>query len=463
MLNKATFARLSSLFSTCRHFCYSKFVDSSRKTRIIGASALFLVASTFGAAGFAPSEIDTSDVRVQKISTALPLPNLQQQILALEEQQQSYVNIDRIRSGDTLATLLTRLGVNDRLANDFIRSDEQARAVINLRPGQRVVAHTTREGELLQLSTTINDSNGPEELVVTRNDQGFASTRTAAELERRVEMRSGIIRSSLFAATDAAQIPDPVASQVVDMFGTNINFASDLRRGDRFHIVYETFWHDGHPVRTGRVLAGEFHNASNTYEAVWFDDPSSKGQGGYYSMDGKSLKKAFLKSPLAFTRISSGFSIRKHPILGKWKRHTGVDFAAPTGTPIRASGDGTVNFVGVQNGYGNIVILTHWNGYSTAYAHMSRFAKGMSKGTKVSQGDVIGYVGSTGWATGPHLHYEFRVNNQPRDPMSAKIPNAQPLSTAQMQRFKSVSEDMNRRIALLRLQKADDTRLASAQ
>ncbi len=463
MLNKATFARLTSLYSTCKHSTYSTFANSSRKTRIVGATALFLAACTFGAAGFAPSEIDTSDVPVQKISATLPLPNLQQQILALEEQQQSYVNIDRIRAGDTLATLLNRLNINDNAANNFIRSDEQARALISLRPGQRVVAHTTREGELLQLSTTINDSNGPEELVVTRTDQGFTSERVTAELERRIEMRSGVIRSSLFAATDTAQIPDAVASQVVDMFSTNINFASDLRRGDRFHVVYESFWHDGHPVRTGRVLAGEFHNADTTYEAVWFDDPKNKGQGGYYSMDGKSLKKAFLKSPLAFTRISSGFTLRMHPILGKWKRHTGVDFAAPTGTSIRASGDGTVSFVGKQGGYGNIVVLTHWNGYSTAYAHMSGFAKGMRKGQKVSQGDIIGYVGSTGWATGPHLHYEFRINNEPRDPMSAKVPNAQPLATAQMQRFKSVADDMNRRIALLRLQKTDDTLLAASE
>jgi murein DD-endopeptidase MepM/ murein hydrolase activator NlpD len=462
MPNKAIFARLSSLYGTCKHFCYSTFTDSSRKTRIIGASALFLVASAFGAAGFAPSDVDNSDISVQKISTSLALPDLKQQIAALEDQQQSYVNIDRIRAGDTLATLLNRLGVDDRQANDFIRSDALARVLITLRPGQRVVAHTSRDGQLLQLTTTVNDNDGPEELLVNRTDNGFTSERIAAQLERRIEMRSGVIRSSLFAATDAAQVPDAVASQVVEMFGTNINFASDLRRGDRFNIVYESFWHDGHPVRTGRVLAGEFNNAGTRYEAVWFDDPKSKGQGGYYSMDGTSLKKAFLKSPLAFTRISSGFSLRKHPILGKWKRHTGVDFAAPTGTPIRASGDGTVNFVGVQNGYGNIVVLTHWSGYSTAYAHMSRFTSGLRKGQKVSQGDVIGYVGSTGWATGPHLHYEFRVNNEPRDPLSAKIPNAQPLSSAQMQAFKSVAQDMNRRIALLR-QETNDTRLASAQ
>jgi murein DD-endopeptidase MepM/ murein hydrolase activator NlpD len=457
MLNKAIFARLSSLYSTCKHSCYSTFARTSRKTRIIGASALFLVASTFGAAGFAPSEVDTSNITIQKISTALPLPDLQEQIVALEDRQQNYVNIDRIRAGDTIATLLTRLGVSDRAANEFIRNDEQARRLITLRPGQRIVAHTNNDRALLKLTTTMYDGDNPVELTISRNDQGFTASRSAVALERRIEMRSGIIRSSLFAATDAAQIPDAVATQLVDMFSTNINFASDLRRGDRFHVVYETFWHDGHPVRTGRVLAGEFHNANDIYEAVWFDEDATQGQGGYYTMAGKSLKKAFLKSPLAFTRISSGFSLRKHPILNQWKRHTGVDFAAPTG-------DGTVKLVGVQKGYGNIVVLNHWNNYSTAYAHLSRFASGLRQGQKVNQGDVIGYVGSTGWATGPHLHYEFRINNQPRDPLTVKLDNtAQPLTTAQLQRFKTVTSDMNRRLAFLRMQKDDATQFAKAE
>jgi murein DD-endopeptidase MepM/ murein hydrolase activator NlpD len=273
-------------------------------------------------------------------------------------------------------------------------------------------------------------------------------------------MHTGEIKSSLFAATDAAQIPDSVATQIVDMFATNIDFASDLRRGDRFNAVYETFWQNGEYLRSGRVLAGEFINSGNKYQSVWFDEPGSKQGGGYYTFDGKALKKAFLKSPLEFSRVSSGFSMRMHPISGLWKKHQGVDFAAATGTPIRASGDGTVDFVGTQGGYGNVVVLKHWNNYSTAYAHMSRFAKGVKKGVKINQGEVIGYVGTTGWSTGPHLHYEFRVNNQPRDPMSIDIPNAQPLAGADLQRFRSVASEMRHRFALLNPQ-VSGTKLAS--
>ncbi|TFV96585.1 M23 family metallopeptidase, partial [Oxalobacteraceae bacterium OM1] len=254
--------------------------------------------------------------------------------------------------------------------------------------------------------------------------------------------------SSLFAATDAAQIPDNIATQMVDMFSTNIDFASDLRRGDRFNVVYETFWQNGEYVRAGRVLAGEFVNGGSRYQAVWFEAPGN-GQGGYYTFDGKSLKKAFLRSPIEFTRISSGFSMRVHPISGHWKQHQGVDFAAGTGTPIRASADGLVDFVGGQNGYGNVVFIKHSNGISTVYAHMSRFAHGLRKGMKINQGEVIGYVGSTGWATGPHLHYEFRVNNEPRDPMSIKMPNVQALAGADLQRFRAVAGEMSHRFALL--------------
>jgi murein DD-endopeptidase MepM/ murein hydrolase activator NlpD len=262
-------------------------------------------------------------------------------------------------------------------------------------------------------------------------------------------MRSGEIRSSLFAATDTAQIPDSIATQIVDMFSTDIDFGSDLRRGDRFNVVYETFWQNGEYVRSGRVLAGEFKNGPATYQSVWFEDPSSGIGGGYYGFDGKSLKKAFLKSPLEFTRISSGFSMRKHPISGQWKQHKGVDFAAAIGTPIRASGDGTIDFVGTQNGYGNVVMIKHWSDYSTVYGHMSRFAPNLRKGTKVTQGQVIGYVGMTGWATGPHLHYEFRIHNEARDPMTVNIPNAQPLAAAQMQRFHGVADDMMHRFTLM--------------
>ena len=178
--------------------------------------------------------------------------------------------------------------------------------------------------------------------------------------------------------------------------------------------------------------------------------PQSKTGGGYFSFDGKSLKKAFLKSPLEFSRISSGFGMRTHPISGNWKQHKGTDFAAAIGTPIRAAGDGVIDFAGVQGGYGNVVVIKHWANYSTAYAHMSRFAAGMKKGAKVSQGDVIGYVGTTGWSTGAHLHYEFRVAGEAKDPGKLNITAQAPLTAAEMARFKSVAGDMIHRFALLR-------------
>ncbi|WP_151638853.1 M23 family metallopeptidase [Noviherbaspirillum aerium] len=424
---------------------------ASRKTRIISATAIFLAVCAFGAAGVAPMAPDASDLPVKSITEELNVPSLSEQIAQLHSDSQSYRREERVRPGDTLATLLSRLGVNDDAAASFIKSDKLAYNVLQLKAGRRVQVETDKDGQLHRLVTTLTDNSGQptKNIVIARSGEGFTAKESPTTLERRVEMHSGEIRSSLFAATDAAQIPDSVASQIVDMFSTNIDFASDLRKGDRFNVVYETFWQNGEFVRAGRVLAGEFRNGNNRYQSVWFDEPGSKQGGGYYSFDGKSLKKAFLKSPLEFSRVSSGFSMRQHPISGQWRRHEGVDFAAPTGTPIRASGDGVVDFVGMQTGYGNVVVLKHWNNYSTAYAHMSRFAAGLQKGAKVNQGEVIGYVGSTGWSTGPHLHYEFRVNNQPRDPMSIDVPNAQPLAAADLQRFREVASEMSHRFALL--------------
>lgn len=426
---------------------------SSRKTRIISFSGLFLAACAFGAAGVAPMAPDPSDLPVKSIIQELALPSLSAQVAALEtHEQQQYLREEKVRAGDTLAVLLGRLGVHDNAAAAFIKENNTARRVLDLKAGKRVQAQTADDGSLQWLSTTIihGQDGAVKKLVVRRDGGSFQVAEVAADLEKRVEMHSGDIKSSLFAATDAAQIPDNIASQLVEMFSTDIDFGSDLRRGDRFNVVYETFWQGGEYVRAGRVLAAQFTNNNKTYQSVWFNEPGSRQGGGYYGFDGRSLKKAFLKSPLEFTRISSGFSMRMHPILGQWKAHKGVDFAAATGTPIRASGDGTIEFSGVQNGYGNVVIIKHWDKYSTVYAHMSRFASGMARGTKVSQGEVIGYVGATGWATGPHLHYEFRVNNVPRDPLSVDVPNAQALAGVQLQHFQQVAADMTHRFVLLR-------------
>jgi murein DD-endopeptidase MepM/ murein hydrolase activator NlpD len=446
-------------FSTIRQ----KILDSSRKTRLISASALFLSLCAFGAFAVAPIAPDAADLPVKSITQELPLPNVAAELAADQQAEQTYIAEEKVRPGDSLASLLTRLGVDDDAAAGFIKSDQVAHAVLQLKPGKLVQAQTNEDGELKWLSAVLVDSrdNPVKKLLISRDNNGFKAVAAPAQLERRLEMHSGTIKSSLFAATDSAQISDSVASQIVDMFSTDIDFASDLQRGDHFEVVYETFWQNGEFVRAGRVLAGEFANNGAVYQSVWYEEPGSSQGGGYYGLDGHSLKKAFLKSPIAFTRISSGFSMRLHPILGIWKQHKGVDFAAAAGTPIHASGDGTIDFEGQQNGYGNVVVIKHWSNYSTAYAHMSRFAPGIHKGSKVSQGDVIGYVGMTGWATGPHLHYEFRIDDQPRDPMTVNIPNAQPLASNELQHFKVVSGDMAHRFALLMPPDAKPVQLAS--
>ncbi len=444
-------------------------LGSTRKARIVSASALLLAVCAFGAAGVAPLAPDAADLPVKSVSEEIALPNLSTQIAALEQQQTGahYVREEKIRGGDTLAALLTRLGIDDAAAEHFIKKDKLAKGVMQLKNGNRVQAQTDDDGNLEWLHATVVDGKDipVRNISITRKGDGFVATDGAAQLERRVEMHARDINSTLFAATDSsedgAKLPDSIVKQLVEMFSTNIDFRSDLKHGDHFNVVYETFYQDGEFVRAGRILAGEFTNRGTTYQSVWFEDPSSKQGGGYYSFDGKSLKKAFLKSPIEFSRISSVFSMRVDPVSGKWQQHKGTDFPAPVGTPIRAAGDGVVDFVGTQNGYGNLVVLNHWSNYSTAYAHMSRFGTGIKKGTKVSQGDVIGYVGMTGWSTGAHLHYEFRVAGQAKDPKTLNVTAQAPLTAAELTRFRSYADDMTHRFALLRPVGSAPIRVAS--
>jgi murein DD-endopeptidase MepM/ murein hydrolase activator NlpD len=435
---------------------WSGLLGTTRKARIISAGAIFLAVCAFGAAGVAPLAPDASDLPVKSIAQDLELPNLADQIAALQQEPQQFIHEEKVRSGDSLASLLYRLGVDDKEAMAFIKSDKIAKGVMQLKTGKRVQAETGEDGQLRWLRASVVDArdNPVKNITITRTGDKFTAQEAAPKLERRIEMRARTITNSLYSATDSStdggKMPDSIVAQIIEMFSTNIDFRTDLKRGDHFNVVYETFWQDGEMVRAGRILAGEFVNRGVTYQSVWFEDPSSNKGGGYYSFDGKALKKAFLKSPLEFSRISSGFSMRVHPISGNWKAHKGVDFAAANGTPIRASGDGVIDFAGVSGGYGNMVVIKHWANYTTAYAHMSRFASGMRKGSKVSQGDVIGYVGSTGWSTGAHLHYEFRVNNQARDPLSVNVVAQAPMTPGEMARFKNSAADMSHRFALLR-------------
>ncbi len=418
---------------------------ASRRARVLSGSALGLSLVAFGAAGVAPIAPDASDLPVTRVVEELALPDLGAQIAALSPSAR-FVAEERVRPGDTLSALLERLGVNDAPAANFIRGDAAAKALLGLRPGRRVQATLDADGKLLSASALLTDGRSdPVELLIERDAAGFSTKHRPVAFDRHVEMRSGEIRSSLFAATDAAQIPDAVAMQLVEIFSSDIDFASDLRRGDRFRVVYETDWQDGEMMRSGRVIAAEFVNGGKTHQAIWY--AQAGGDGGYYDLQGNALKKAFLKSPLPFSRVTSGFAMRVHPVSGQWKQHKGIDFGAPVGTPIRATGDGVIEFAGVAGGYGNMVVVRHGPVYSTAYAHMSRIAA--RRGTRVAQGDVIGFVGTSGWSTGPHLHYEFRVNNDARDPNSVVVPHAQALGGADLQQFRKLAADMGHRFTLL--------------
>ena len=365
---------------------------------------------------------------------------------------QTFWREERIQRGETQASLLARLGVDDDAALNYLRTTRDARSLFQLVPGRAVSAETTADGRL----ATLRYLNGSVLMTVTRDGESFRAAEQPAELETRIISAAGEIRSSLFAATDKLHVPDAVTLQMVDVFSTDIDFHKDLRKNDRFSLVYEMLYDRGEPVRSGRLLSAEFVNQGKTLNVVWFApaDAGNVGEGGagsYYTLDGKNIRKAFLRSPLEFSRITSGFTAaRFHPILQTWRAHSGVDFAAPIGARIKATADGVVDFAGVQGGYGNVVILRHPNKITTLYAHMAGFAPGISKGARVQQGDFIGSVGMTGMTTGPHVHYEFRVDNVHQDPLSVAVPVAFPISPEYKQQFLQAAAPHARTMATLR-------------
>jgi len=356
-----------------------------------------------------------------------------------------YWREERIMRGDRAASLLRRLGADDAEVKAFLRATHSTKILRQLIPGRSVRAHQSADGKLLALRY----QNDGEVLNVERDGDGFRASESKIDLERRVLVASGEIDTSLFGATDAAQLPDAVAIQIADVFATDVDFHRDLRPGDRFTVVYEMYYDQGEPVRPGRILASEFINDGKAYRALWFE--YAKGQGGYYTPYGTNIRKAFLRSPLEFSRVTSRYTNRRyHPILREWRAHRGVDYGAPVGTRVRATGNGVVKFVGRQGGYGNLVVLRHQSQYTTWYGHLSRFAKGLHSGARVQQGDTIGYVGMTGLATGPHLHYEFRVNGVHRDPLKVVLPPAPPIRAARRPAFDAAAAPLVGMLNLLR-------------
>lgn len=341
----------------------------------------------------------------------------------------SYVREERFQRGDTLASLLARLAIGAPDAQRLLGQRE----LRQLRPGTTVTAEVradgTKAGELVWL--TYLSARDTEVRIERVGDKLTVSARRAA-IATRTELKSAVIRSSLFGAADTAGIPDSVAIQLADVFGSDIDFYRELREGDRFSVLYEMQWLDGRPLRAGRVLAAEFENQNRKLRAVAFGD-------GYYAPDGRNMRKALLRSPLELSRVSSGFGMRQHPFLQSWRAHRGVDYAAPAGTRVRAVGDGIVEFAGRQGGYGNIVIVRHDGIRTTAYAHLRSFGSGIRTGARVSQGDTVGLVGQTGWATGPHLHYEFRVSGAARNPLLVPLPAGTPVAQHDMDAFRALS------------------------
>jgi len=406
-----------------------------RAALAVGATALLVGVAAFGTARDSHQTVVRETV-VEALVLKLPDPSA--------DPVQAYWHETRFERGDTFAALLSRLGVDGADAALLLKQHGGAKPFRALRPGMTVHARTSDLGQLLELRFISGEATV---LGFARDGERFGVVDEAAELVRRVYLRKGEIRSSLFAAADEVGLPDSVTIQVAEVFSGDIDFHRDLRRGDRFTVVYEVVHHQGRPLRSGRVLAAEFVNNRKTLRAVWFADED--GKGGYYAPDGSNLRKAFLRSPLEFSRVTSGFAMRLHPILNEWRAHKGVDYGAPAGTRVRATGDGVVEFAGKQGGYGNFVIVRHYGGIATAYAHLNGFGNGIHRGARVAQGDVVGFVGATGWATGPHLHYEFRVNNEHRNPLTIAMPAAEPVAPHRMDAFRASSGPLAAQLELL--------------
>lgn len=418
-----------------------KIANTKAKLRwlvILSTMPLLGVVTAFGLVpqselGLSSSKITLEEITLPKITSNVTAPT-------------SFWRNERMQRGDTVDELISRLNIDDAAASEFLRKATEAETFRKLSVGTEIQSETNGKGELISLRY-LDNSNA--QIVIERQGNNFHSNTAPALLEKRLFVRTGEIKTSLYAATDAAGMPEAAANQLNELFSGDIDFHHDLHKGDKFTVVYEMIYSNGALLNAGRIQAAEFVNQGQVYRAVYFQSDAKNGD--YYTPEGKSVRKAFLRSPIAFSRISSGFSnSRFHPVLNKWRAHKGVDFAAPTGTPVKATSDGIVSVVGRQSSYGNVIMLNHQGRYTTVYGHLSRFARGLHNGQRVAQGEVIGYVGMTGLATGPHLHYEFKVGGLQRDPLRVALPNAQPISAANLTAFKVTADKFVASLNLLR-------------
>ncbi len=351
---------------------------------------------------------------------------------------------EKVRKGDSLSAIFKRAGLSAKTLHNIMQSGKEAKGFKHIRPGQTLRFGYT-EGQFKQIQLPQNKTST---LIAKLNGNKWLTSQNTKSVETRIEHSYGVIRHSLFAAGYKAGLSDNTLMQMVGIFEWDINFTLDIREGDSFSVVYETKYLDGEKIGDGSIIAAEFINQGKGYQAARYTD--SKGESDYYAANGKAMRKAFLRSPMKVSRISSRFTKRRwHPILKRWKAHRGVDYAAAKGTPIRATSSGKVAHKGWKGAYGKAIFLQHGKKYTTVYGHLNGYAKGLRKGKRVKQGQIIGYVGSTGRSTGPHLHYELRVNGVHRNPLTIKLPQAKSLPKKLMADFKVQSSPLFNRLALL--------------
>jgi murein DD-endopeptidase MepM/ murein hydrolase activator NlpD len=358
-----------------------------------------------------------------------------------------------VQRNDTLERIFRRLKLNLDDLTAILRLPGMGHVLNQIRPGDKVtVVHD--DGAVHALKRRISET---EVLSVKRAGDGFAAEVISTPVDIKTADAYGTIDTSLFvAARDAGVSPETILQLADDVFGWEIDFALDIRPGDRFHLIYEQKYRNERYLGDARILAAEFINDGDLHRAIHYVSPDGRIEG-YFTPDGRSMRRQFLRAPLDFRRVSSNFSrARRHPILNTRRAHQGVDYSAPTGTVIKAAGDGRVSFIGVNGGYGKVVVLEHGGGISTLYAHMSGFTHGLRRGERVKQGATIGFVGKSGTATGPHLHYEYRINGQHKNPRTVRLPDAAPIPTEYLADFQSKAG-----VLLADLEQARDTTVAA--
>jgi murein DD-endopeptidase MepM/ murein hydrolase activator NlpD len=405
------------------------------------------------ASPFAQIEEPAEDSAVEPEETAAAQPKTPAQPLVAAQKNATHREVI-VAKGDTLSTLFSKVGLPAAAVHEVIASDKQAKLFSQLKNGQVLQFELSPEGNLKQLHSKLSDL---ESISLSRTDKGYTFTRDVSKPNLRTAYVHGVINSSLSQSAQRAGLSHTMTMDMAKIFGYDVDFAQDIRKGDEFDVIYEQKVVNGKTVSTGNILSARFTNRGKTYSAVRYTN--KQGNTNYYTADGNSMRKAFIRTPVDFARISSMFSMgRKHPILNKIRAHKGVDYAAPRGTPIKATGDGKVILAGRRGGYGNTVIIQHGDTYRTLYGHMQGFAKGVQTGTSVKQGQVIGYIGTTGLSTGPHLHYEFQVNGVHVDPLGQKLPMADPIAKSEKQRFMQESQPL-----MARMDQEKATMLASSK